>query len=178
MNRRIVNRRRVVNRRIVNRRRVVNRRIVNRRWAMAGAATVTGIAAALVAGYAAAGATGLIDVASVATIGVLIVTRGVLRGQKPRSVRPEKRRRDPARRPAVRAADFPAYARVASDVEWARMSRRHYEHALRPRLTRLAATLGQQDAVAIPSLTGPADTDRPGVDLAALERVITQLEGP
>jgi hypothetical protein len=58
------------------------------------------------------------------------------------------------------------------------MSRRHYEHALRPRLTWLAATLGREDAVAIPTLTGPADTDRPGVDLAALERVITQLEGP
>jgi hypothetical protein len=163
----------------VNRRGAVNRRrTVNRRQAVAGAATVTGIAAALIAGYAAAGATGLIDVASVATLGVLIVARGVLRGHKPRSVRPEKRRRDPARRPAVRAADFPAYARVASDVEWARMSRRHYESALRPRLTRLAAALGREGAVAIPSLTGPADTDTPGVDLAALERVITQLEGP
>ena len=48
------------------------------------AATVTGTAAALVAGYAAAGATGLIDVAAVATLGVLIVARGMLRGEKPR----------------------------------------------------------------------------------------------
>ena len=151
---------------------------MNRRRVLAAAATVTGIAAALVAGYAAAGATGLIDVASVATLGVLIVARGTLRGQKPRSVRPGKRRRDPGRRPAVRAADFPAYARVASDLEWARMSRRHYEHALRPRLARLAAALGREDAVAIPSLTGPADTDGPGADVATLERVITQLEGP
>ena len=58
------------------------------------------------------------------------------------------------------------------------MSRRHYEHALRPRLTRLAATLGREDAVDITRLTGPADTDGPGVDLATLDRIITQLEGP
>jgi hypothetical protein len=170
-----VTRRRAVNRAVnlgVNR--AVNR-AVNRRRAIAGAAIVTGIAAALVAGYAAAGATGLIDVASVATLGVLIAARAALRVEKPR---PEKRRQDPARRPAVRAADFPAYATVASDLEWARMSRRHYEHAFRPRLARLAATLGKSDTVTIPSLTGPADTDGPGADLATLERVITQLEGP
>ena len=42
---------------------------------VAVAATVTGIAAALVAGYAAAGATGLIDVASVATGRLTVVPR-------------------------------------------------------------------------------------------------------
>jgi hypothetical protein len=183
-----VNRRRAANR-AVNRRRAANRaanrpanrpanQAANRHRAVAGAAAVTGIVAALVAGYAAAGATGLIDVASVATLGVLIAARAMLRREKPRPVRPEKRRRDPVRRPAVRAADFPAYATVASDLEWARMSRRHYEHALRPRLARLAATLGKHDTVVIPSLTGPGDADGPGVDLATLERVITQLEGP
>ena len=149
-----------------------------RRLAVAAAATVTGIAAALFAGYAVAGATGLIDVATLATIGVLIVARGAVRGEKPRPVRPEKRRRDPGRRPAIRAADFPAYASIASDVEWARMSRRHYEHSLRPRLVRLAAALGRADAVAITSLSGPADTDGPGADLATLDRIVTQLEGP
>ena len=106
----------------------MNHRTMNRRRILAAAATVTGIAAALVAGYAAAGATGLIDVASVATLGVLIVARGTLRGEKPRPVRHKKL----GRRPTLRAADFPAYATIASDVEWARMSRRHYEHALRP----------------------------------------------
>ena len=151
---------------------------MNRRRAIAVAATVLGIAAALVAGYAAAGATGLIDVASVATLGVLIVARGTVRGEKPRPVRHEKRRRDPGRRPALRAADFPAYATIASDLEWARMSRRHYEHALRPRLARLAATLGKSDAVAITNLTSPADSDGPGPDLATLERIVTRLEGP
>ena len=151
---------------------------MNRRRAVAGAATVTGTAAVLAAGYAAAGATGLIDVAALATLGVLIVARGTVRGEKPRSVRREKLRRDPGRRPAVRAADFPAYASIASDVEWARMSQRHYEQALRPRLARLAAALGRADAVDITSLSGPADTDGPGLDLATLERIITRLEGP
>ena len=146
-----------------------------RKQAVAGAATVIGTAAALVAGYAAAGATGLIDVAALATLGVLIVARGAVRGQKPRSVRPKKQRRDPGRRPAVRAADFPAYASMATDVEWARMSQRHYEHALRPRLDRLAAALGKPGAI---DITGPADADGPGPDLATLERIVTHLEAP
>jgi hypothetical protein len=154
------------------------RRTVNRRRVAAAAAAVIGIGAALVAGYAVASATGLIDVAALATLGVLIVARGAVRGQKPPAVLDKKQRRDPGRRPAVRAADFPAYATIASDVEWARMSRRHYEHALRPRLTRLAATLGKSDEVVITSLTGPADTDGPGVDLATLDRIVTQLEEP
>jgi hypothetical protein len=146
---------------------------VSRRRQVAAAATVTGIAAVLFAGYAAAGAAGLIDVASVATLGILIVARGTVRGEKPRSVRHEKQRRDPA----LRAADFPAYTTIASDLEWARMSQRHYEAYLRPRLARLAATLGQEQAV---DLTGPParDTDGPGPDLATLDRIISQLEGP
>ena len=146
-----------------------------RKQAVAGATTVIGTAAALVAGYAAAGATGLIDVAALATLGVLIVARGAVRGEKPRSVRPKKQRRDPGRRPAVRAADFPAYASMATDVEWARMSQRHYEHALRPRLDRLAAALGKSGAI---DITGPADADGPGPDLATLERIVTHLEAP
>jgi hypothetical protein len=148
---------------------------VNGRRALAGAATVVGIGAALVAGYAAAGATGLVDVAALATLGVLIAARGTVRGEKPRPVRPGKQQRDPGRRPAVQAADFPAYTSIASDVEWARMSRRHYEYGLRPRLARLAAALGQEDPV---DITGPADADGPGPDLATLDRIITRLEGP
>ena len=151
---------------------------MNRRRILLAAVTVTGIAAALVAGYAAGGVTGLIDVASVATLGVLIVVRGTVRGETPRPVRDKNRRRDRGRRPALRAADFPAYTTIASDLEWARMSQRHYEHVLRPRLARLAAALGREDAVDITRLTGPADTDGRGVDLATLDRIITHLEGP
>jgi hypothetical protein len=149
--------------------------VSRRKRAVTGAAAVTGTAAALVAGYAAAGVTGLIDVAALATLGVLIVARGAVRGEKPRSVRPKRQRREPGRRPAVRATDFPAYTSMASDVEWARMSQRHYEHALRPRLARLAAALGKSGAI---DLTGPADPDGPGPDLAALERIVTHLEAP
>jgi hypothetical protein len=149
--------------------------VSRRKRAITGAATAIGTAAALVAGYAAAGTTGLIDVAALATLGVLIVARGAVRGEKPRSVRPKRQRRDPGRRPTARATDFPAYTSMASDVEWARMSQRHYEHALRPRLARLAAAFGKSGAI---DLTGPADPDGPGPDLATLERIVTHLEAP
>lgn len=148
--------------------------MTRRRKAVATTATVVGIAAMLAGGYAAAGAAGLIDVAALATLGVLIVARGAIRGPEPRPVREKKQRRDPGRRPALRAADFPAYATIASDLEWARMSRRHYEHALRPRLARLAVALGQPHAA---DLAGPnSDADGPGPDLATLERIVAALE--
>lgn len=146
-----------------------------RRRAAAGTAAVTGIAAAFAAGYAAAGATGVIDVAALTTLGVLIVARGAVRGPRPRPVLPSKQRRGPGRRPAIRAEDFPAYASIASDVEWARMSQRHFEHGLRPRLARLAAALGKP---APPQVTGTAEDDGPGPDLATLERIVTHLEAP
>jgi hypothetical protein len=152
---------------------------VSRRTALAAAAALTGIAAALVAGYAVARLTGLVDVASVAALGVLIVARGTVRGEKPPSVRAKHLRPDLARGPAVRTADFPAYQRIASDLEWAQMSRRHYEHALRPMLARLAAALGRPRAVTA-DLEGPpaGDVDGPGLDLATLDRIVTRLEEP
>jgi hypothetical protein len=177
-----VNRRRTANPRTANPRTANRPRPANRRRrALAVGAAAAGIAAALVAGYAAAGATGLIDVASVATLGVLIVARGTVREEKPRTVRDEKeRRRDPGRRPALRAADFPAYATIASDLEWARMSRRHYEHTLRPRLARLAAILGRSSSMDLgePGNQATFDSDGPGIDLATLERIVTKLEEP
>jgi hypothetical protein len=137
---------------------------------LAAAAALTGIAAVLVAGYAAAGLTGLIDVASVSTLAVLITARGTLRGQTPGTVRPK----DPEQRPAVRAADFPAFAKIASDLEWAQMSQRHYDHLLRPALARLAAMLNKPNV----DLPGPpaGDTDGPGVNRATLERIVSELE--
>jgi hypothetical protein len=144
---------------------------MSRRRAVIAAATVTGTAAVLFAGYAAAGATGLIDVATLATLGVLIGARAVIRGEQPRSV-PRKQTYH------ERSADFPAYASIASDVEWARMSRRHYEHALRPRLARLASVLGRPGPSGPPEIAGPLDPDGPGPDLATLDRFVTRLEGP
>jgi hypothetical protein len=57
------------------------------------------------------------------------------------------------------------------------MSRRHYEHALRPMLARLAATLDHARPVPA-ELTRPAspDVDGPGVDPATLERIVATLE--
>ena len=149
-----------------------------RTWATATAA-VTGVAAALGAGYAAAGPTGLVDAASLATLGVLVLARGLVRDEKPPPVRPEGNRRRRRKRPAVRAADFPAFASIASDLEWAQMSRRHYEHGLRPLLTRLAASLGRPQAVAgLDQGPGNAfEPDGPGIGRPALERIVATLEG-
>jgi hypothetical protein len=143
---------------------------------LAAAAALTGTGAVLAAGYAAGGPAGLIDAASVATLGALIVARGTLRGPRPRPVRLKDLRRDPQQRPGIRAADFPAYAKISSDLEWAQLSRRDYEHLLRPTLARLAAALGREQAV---DLAGPpaGDGDGPGVDRATLERIVAQLEG-
>ena len=132
---------------------------------LAVAATVTGLAAALVAGYGAAGSSGLVDVAAVIAVGVLVVARGVLRGPEPRTVQPKKHKPRP-----LRAADFPAYAKIASDLEWAVLSGRHYEHGLRPALARMAALLGR------PAPAVGADLDGPGPDLATLERIVAELE--
>jgi hypothetical protein len=148
------------------------------RLVVALAAAAIGVAGALAAGYAAAGPTGLVDAAALATLGVLVLARGLVRDEKPNAVRDKSHRRNRRHRPAVRAADFPAYASIASDVEWAQMSRRHYEHGLHPVLTRLAASLGRPQAVA--GLGGPGnalDPDGPGVDRATLERIVAGLEG-
>jgi hypothetical protein len=147
-----------------------------RRPRLAAAAALTGTGAVLAAGYAAGGPAGLVDAASVATLGVLIVARGTLRGPRPRPVRLKEMW--PGRKPGttVLPAHFPAFAKISSDLEWAQLSRRDYEHLLRPRLARLAAALGREQAV---DLAGPpaGDGDGPGVDRATLERIVAQLEG-
>jgi len=143
---------------------------------LAAAAALTGTGAVLAAGYAAGGPAGLIDAASVATLGVLIVARGTLRGPRPGPVRLKELWQGGQPRTTVRAADFPAFAKISSDLEWAQLSRRDYEHLLRPTLARLAVALGREQAV---DLAGPpaGDDDGPGVDRAALERIVAQLEG-
>jgi hypothetical protein len=151
------------------------------RRVIALAAAVIGIAGALAAGYGAAGPTGLVDAAALAALGVLITARGMIRGEQPPAVRPRSWRRHRRKRSAVRAADFPAYATIASDLEWAQMSRRHYEHGTRPMLARVAASLGRPQAVAAelaePPNAAALDPDGPGVDLATLERIVAKLEG-
>jgi hypothetical protein len=135
------------------------------------AAAATGIVAALAAGYAVGGQAGLTDVAAVAAVGVLAVARGTLRGGKPGPVRPHRTERTTA----VSPDDFPAYRSIAADLEWGRLSWRHYQHAVRPLLARLAAALGRQ-VPADPRPSRPADADGPGPDLAALDRMVAGLE--
>ena len=142
---------------------------------LAGIGAAVGLVAVLAAGYAAAGPAGLVDVTTVAAAGVLIVARGTVRGEEPRPVRTRNNWRIRRRRPAVSTAEFPAYRKMASDLSWGQVSRRHYEHGVRPMLARLAAALGRPEAVA-GDLTAPPDADGSGVDLATLDRIVTRLE--
>jgi hypothetical protein len=140
-------------------------------------AAAVGIAAILGAGYVAAGTAGLVDAAALAAVGVLVVTRGTVRREKAGSVRHLDLLRN--RRNPDHTAGFPAYRKIASDLDWAQLSRRHYECLTRPMLVRLAASLGRPQAV---ELTGPLagnglDADGPGVELATLDRIVSRLEG-
>jgi hypothetical protein len=146
---------------------------VTRRHRVGAVAAVIGTAAALASGYAAAGQAGLVDVASAVAVGVLIVARGLVRGEKPPSVPLRKFR---LRRPGAATAEFPGYQKIFSDLSWAQVSWRHYEHPLRPMLARLAEALDRQEAAAA-ELAASRDPDAPGPDLAALDRIITKLEG-
>ena len=98
---------------------------------------------------------------------------------------------------AVRTADFPAYAKISSDIGWASVSLWHYDHGLRPLLGRLfesaLADRHRVDLTADPqrarSLVGediwplidPArapsfDSNAPGMDQRTLTRVVDRLE--
>jgi len=138
------------------------------------AVALLGIAAALAAGYAAGGLAGLTTAAAVAAAAVLLLARSTVRGGKPQPVRSKTTNGTTA----VRAAEFPRYQTIASDLEWARLSRRHYQHAVRPLLTRLALAGNRPDPLAGEPVSSPGDEDGPGVDLATLDRIITRLEGP
>ena len=140
---------------------------------LALAAAMTAIAAVLWAGYAAHGPVGVIDAAAIAAVGVLIVARGTIHGDKPRP----RHHASPGKQATVSAADFPDYRKLASDLEWAQLSQRHYQHTVRPVLARLATALGRPRAM---DALGPTseDIDGPGVDLATLNRVVAMLEEP
>ena len=99
--------------------------------------------------------------------------------------------------PVVQPADFPTYAKISSDLSWAPVSQWHYDHGIRPLLTRLATSALAEhhrvDLVATPararSLVGeeiwphidpsrPAsfDSKAPGADLPTLTRIVDRLE--
>jgi hypothetical protein len=120
---------------------------------------------------------------------------------RPRSAWAWLRQGLPGRRagrgPAVKPADFPAYAKISSDLSWAPVSAWHYDHGIRPLLAHLMASAladhHRIDAAADPAraavlvgaeiwpLVDPSrprsfDSKAPGADLRTLTRIVDRLE--
>jgi hypothetical protein len=97
----------------------------------------------------------------------------------------------------VRPSDFPAYAKISSDLGWAPASQWHYDHGLRPLLSRLfesvlaerhrvdltvdperARSLVGDDVWPLIDPSGPPsfDSRAPGTDLRTLTRIVDRLE--
>jgi len=163
---------------------------------------------AVAAAFAVSGQLGLVIAADCLAVLVLVLVlastpggvpeRDVLRpvaawaraaGQR---IRP--RRAAPA---AVRISDFPAYAKISSDLSWAPVSRWHYDHGLRPLLSRLfESVLAERHRVDLtadpararslvgddvwplidPSRPPSFDSRAPGTDLRTLTRIVDRLE--
>ncbi|HTT00177.1 MAG TPA: hypothetical protein VMI33_26550 [Streptosporangiaceae bacterium] len=157
-------------------------------WIAAAAAAIAGLAAS----YAAAGSRGLVVTGTILAAAALLAARAAITPAARR--RPVRRRDTP---PAVGSDDFPAYARIASDLGWAQTSRRHYDRFARPMFGRLlGAVLEEQHRLDMgrhperartltgtdlwplidPSVPPSDDTNLPGVDLATLTRVVDRLE--
>ena len=104
------------------------------------------------------------------------------------------RRRPPAE---VRSADFPAYAKISSDLGWAAVSQWHYDHGIRPLFGRLLeSVLAERHRVDLardparardlvgddiwplidPSRPPSFDSKAPGADLRTLTRIVDRLE--
>jgi hypothetical protein len=152
-------------------------------------------AAVLVAeGYLAAGAAGFVAAATALALLAILAARAMMpRGERPPPSAVRKKQQPAGSSESV----FPAYRKITSDLSWAGVSRRHYDHGLRPQLARLLdARLARRygpDAAAQPEqareLVGaelwplvdasrPASNDSraPGVSLATLDRIVTRLE--
>jgi hypothetical protein len=105
-----------------------------------------------------------------------------------------RRRRPPAE---VRSADFPAYAKISSDLGWAPVSQWHYDHGIRPLLGRLLeSVLAERHRVDLtrdparardlvgddiwplvdPSRPPSFDSKAAGADLRTLTRIVDRLE--
>jgi hypothetical protein len=157
-------------------------------WIAAAAATAAGLAAS----YAVAGSRGLVITGTILAAAALLASRAAITPAARR--RRDWQRDTPA---AVGTDDFPAYARIASDLGWAQTSRRDYDRFARPMLGRLlGAVLEEQYRLDMgrhpertraltgtdlwplidPSVPPSDDTNLPGVDLATLARVVDRLE--
>jgi hypothetical protein len=105
-----------------------------------------------------------------------------------------RRRHPPAE---VRSADFPAYAKISSDLGWAPVSQWHYDHGIRPLFGRLLeSVLAERHRVDLardparardlvgediwplvdPSRPSSFDSKAPGADLRTLTRIVDRLE--
>jgi hypothetical protein len=97
----------------------------------------------------------------------------------------------------VRPGDFPAYAKISSDLGWAPVSQWHYDHGIRPLLGRLLeSALAERHRVDLaadpararslvgddiwplidPSRPPSFDSKAPGADLRTLTRIVDRLE--
>jgi len=97
----------------------------------------------------------------------------------------------------VQPSKFPAYAKISSDLGWAPVSQRHYDHGLRPLLSRLfESVLAERHRVDLtadperarslvgddvwplidPSRPPSSDSNAPGTDLHTLIRIVDRLE--
>jgi len=163
---------------------------------------------ALAAAFASAGQFGLVIVADcLAAVALLVALAGTPRGVRERGVllpvaawargtwqRIKRRRAAPA---AVQTSDFPAYAKISSDLGWAPVSQWHYDHGLRPLLSRLfESVLAERYRVDLtadperarsvvgddiwplidPSRPPSFDSRAPGTDLRTLTRIVDRLE--
>ena len=164
--------------------------------------------AALAAAFAVSGQFGLVITAEcLAALALLVALARTPSGARKRGVlRPVAARargawqriwpRDAAPA-AVQPSDFPAYAKISSDLGWAPVSQWHYDHGLRPLLSRLfESVLAERHRIDLtadperarnvvgddvwplidPSRPPSFDSRAPGTDVRTLTRIVDRLE--
>jgi hypothetical protein len=161
------------------------------RAALIAAAIAAGFG--LAAGFVVAGPAGLIVAGTgLAAVAMLAVRATLGPGETRRAAV-----RDQGAGSGGVADPFRAYRKIAADLGWAGVSRRHYDHAVRPLVARLAAAaladrhridmarepgrarrLAGEDLWPLIDPARPASTDdrAPGVDRATLIRIVDRLE--
>jgi hypothetical protein len=173
----------------------------------AGAVTVA-VVATLVAALAVGGPFALTAAAEcLAAVALIITLASTPGGERDRGTpraagvwtRITRGRAWPRHKPPaqVRTADFPAYAKISSDLGWAPMSQWHYDHGIRQLFGRLAeSALAENHRVDLardparareivgddvwplidPSRPPSFDSKAPGTDLRTLTRIVDRLE--
>ncbi len=151
-----------------------------------------GVLLALSLGYAAGGQRGLAGSATTLAVAGLLANRAAVAPADQR-----RRRRYVSVEPYAKRSDFPSYREIESALVWAEASRRHYDHGVRPLLTRLLASaladrhridLARQPDTArellgtdLWPLVDPArpvsfESTEPGPDTRTLAMLVTRLE--